>query len=120
MQMRTELGVLALVSALTLGLTGCGGESTPTEIVASGELPFSTLTVSPVSAQRERIWDGVIEAVNQATLSRIMPSGTLNEERPMQYSMISESADLPVEERPVMTLSPSTLNRRSRRWPSWL
>jgi len=69
MQMRTELGVLALVSALTLGLTGCGGESTPTEIVASGELPFSTLTVSPVSAQRERIWDGVIEAVNQATLS---------------------------------------------------
>jgi hypothetical protein len=38
----------------------------------------------------------------------------------MQYSMISESADLPVEERPLITLRPSTLNRKSRRWPSWL
>lgn len=69
MQMRTKLGVLALASALTLGMTGCGGESTPVDIVATGELPFATLAVSPLSAQRERIWDGVIEAVNQATLS---------------------------------------------------
>ena len=33
----------------------------------------------------------------------------------MQYSMISESADLPVEDRPVMMFRPSTLNCRSRR-----
>ena len=37
----------------------------------------------------------------------MMPSGTLNErDRPIQYSIISESADFPVEERPVIMLSP--------------
>lgn len=69
MQMRTRLSALALASALLFGLTACGDESKLTVAKATGELPFATLTVSPVSAQRERIWDGVIEAVNQATLS---------------------------------------------------
>jgi len=57
---------------------------------------------------------------NHATLSRMTPSGTLNVDRPMQYSMISDRADLPVDDLPVMTLRPSTLNCRSRRCPSWL
>lgn len=52
---------------------------------------------------------------NQATLSRITPSGMLKVDRPMQYSMISDSADLPVEDRPVITFRPLTLNTRSRR-----
>src|SRR3546814_18515995 len=30
---------------------------------------LAALTVQPASAPRERIWDGVVEAVNQATLS---------------------------------------------------
>lgn len=69
MPMRIKLRALAAGCALLCGLAACGGDQPGKAAVASGELPFATLTVSPVSAQRERIWDGVIEAVNQATLS---------------------------------------------------
>jgi RND family efflux transporter MFP subunit len=33
------------------------------------EVPFATLTVAYETAPRERIWDGTVEAVNQATVS---------------------------------------------------
>jgi RND family efflux transporter MFP subunit len=37
---------------------------------ASGlEVPFATLTVDYETAPRERVWDGTVEAVNQATVS---------------------------------------------------
>jgi len=51
-----------------LGLFGCGGQ----ELAAPAPAPLptlATLTITPENAARERIWDGVVEAVNQATLS---------------------------------------------------
>ncbi|HSG66358.1 MAG TPA: efflux transporter periplasmic adaptor subunit, partial [Gammaproteobacteria bacterium] len=36
---------------------------------ALAQLPFATATAVYESAARERIWDGTIEAVNQATVS---------------------------------------------------
>jgi RND family efflux transporter MFP subunit len=51
-----------------LALAGCGGAAPPGD-AAPGEPPFATLTVTPEPAVRERTWDGVIEAVNRATLA---------------------------------------------------
>ncbi|MDP1697802.1 MAG: efflux RND transporter periplasmic adaptor subunit [Xanthomonadaceae bacterium] len=54
--------------ALLWALAGCG--STAPEIpVATASPALAELTVQPETAPRERIWDGVVEAVNQATLS---------------------------------------------------
>ncbi len=36
---------------------------------SAAEVPFETLTVSYETAVRERVWDGTVEAVNQATVS---------------------------------------------------
>lgn len=36
---------------------------------AAVEVPFATLTVAYETAPRERVWDGTVEAVNQATVS---------------------------------------------------
>ncbi|AVP97958.1 efflux transporter periplasmic adaptor subunit [Ahniella affigens] len=50
-----------------ISLAACGGESaTPATPAATG---LSTLTVGKQSATEERLWDGVVEAVNKATLS---------------------------------------------------
>ena len=38
-------------------------------VPASGALPFETATASFAEAARERVWDGRVEAVNQATVS---------------------------------------------------
>jgi RND family efflux transporter MFP subunit len=59
----------ALVAALaSLGLAGCGGEPpAPTAPLPTAQL--ETLRVARELAPRERVWDGVVEAVNQATLS---------------------------------------------------
>lgn len=62
--------VRALPTGALLGaalLAGCGREPAPAPAVAPPKL--ETLTAEPVQAPRERVWDGVIEAVNQATLS---------------------------------------------------
>ena len=63
--MNPRLTTLALV---LLGLAACGGTEPPPP--ASKPLPeLATLTIAPETVARERIWDGVVEAVNQATLS---------------------------------------------------
>lgn len=49
-------------------LAGCGS-SAPDAPAAAAIPELATLTVQPETAPRERIWDGVVEAVNQATLS---------------------------------------------------
>ena len=51
----------------TFLLAACGGE-TPVPATAP-PVSFETLVVEPRSSARERSWDGVVEAVNQATLS---------------------------------------------------
>ncbi len=51
-----------------LGLFGCSSQESAAPLRAP--LPaLPTLTLAPENAARERIWDGVVEAVNQATLS---------------------------------------------------
>lgn len=62
-----KLRLILLPFALA-GLAACGGaEPPPAAAPPLPELP--TLTVQPEQAPRERVWDGVVEAVNQATLS---------------------------------------------------
>lgn len=61
-------GPLALLLAATLALAACGGES-PAPIAAPPLPELATLTVQAERSPRERVWDGVVEAVNQATLS---------------------------------------------------
>jgi RND family efflux transporter MFP subunit len=56
---------LALLSALMLA--ACGADPAPP--AARSPVAFETLEVAVESAPRERAWDGVVEAVNQATLS---------------------------------------------------
>lgn len=59
---------LATLALSLLGLTACGGSEPPP--AASVPLPeLTTLTIAPERVARERVWDGVVEAVNQATLS---------------------------------------------------
>ena len=48
-------------------LAACGGE--PNVPDPAAPVGFETITVAPRTAARERSWDGVVEAVNQATLS---------------------------------------------------
>ncbi len=55
------------LAALAVGLAACGRDQAAE--VASTEPPLATLTVEPGAAPRERVWDGVVEAVDQATLS---------------------------------------------------
>lgn len=55
------------VALASLLLAACGGE--PPAPAAAPPVSFQTLEVEPRSAARERSWDGVVEAVNQATLS---------------------------------------------------
>lgn len=55
------------VALATLLLAACGGE--PPAPAAAPPVSFQTLEVEPRTSARERSWDGVVEAVNQATLS---------------------------------------------------
>jgi len=64
--MKTLRRLLVVVLALVLAACGSKAPDTP----ATAALPaLAELTVQPETAPRERIWDGVVEAVNQATLS---------------------------------------------------
>lgn len=60
-------GVLVVVLT-SLVLAGCGGDA-PTSASPRPAPAFETLTVTRDMAPRERVWDGVVEAINQATLS---------------------------------------------------
>lgn len=62
MRMMQMLALSAVVA-----LTACSRE--PAEPAAITAVPFETWAVSRQSAARERQWDGVVEAVNKATLS---------------------------------------------------
>ncbi len=65
------LRLACLRAGLTLAamsLAACGADPADAP-VASAQPPLQTLTVTAAQAPRERIWDGVVEAVNQATLS---------------------------------------------------
>ena len=62
--MSTRLIPLVLAA---LVLSACGGD--PVAPVPEAAVPFATLAVAAETAPRERAWDGVVEAVNQATLS---------------------------------------------------
>lgn len=52
-----------------LGLAACGGGTPAPSASTAVAPPVESLLVARENARRERIWDGVIEAVNQATLS---------------------------------------------------
>lgn len=57
----------ALIIALIL-TSGCGGSpSAPQASVSRSEL--ATMTIASESVRREQAWDGVVEAINQATMS---------------------------------------------------
>jgi RND family efflux transporter MFP subunit len=58
------LSFAVVVAAL---LVGCGAEPAPPP--ARPPVGFATLQVAAEASPRERAWDGVVEAVNQATLS---------------------------------------------------
>lgn len=55
--------------ALALLALGACGSSEPPAATGKALPPLATLTIAPETAARERVWDGVVEAVNQATLS---------------------------------------------------
>lgn len=59
---------LSVLVSFALALVACGGES-PDQSATLAIPELAEQTVLPETAPRERIWDGVVEAVNQATLS---------------------------------------------------
>lgn len=64
MSTKRTLATTALVALL---LAACGSE--PTSSAPATPVGFETIAVAPRTSARERSWDGVVEAVNQATLS---------------------------------------------------
>ena len=62
---KARLLPLAVIAAALLA--ACGAEPAPPEAFAP--VGFETMEVAVESSPRERAWDGVVEAVNQATLS---------------------------------------------------
>ncbi len=62
---KVRLPALAAIAAVMLA--ACGAEPPPPAVPAP--VGFETLEVAVETLPRERAWDGVVEAVNQATLS---------------------------------------------------
>ena len=60
------LPVATLLAAASL-LAGCGGRNEPAPKPRAAT--FETLELAPKTSHRERVWDGVVQAVNQATMS---------------------------------------------------
>lgn len=65
--MTTPRRSLLTAALATVLLAACGGE--PAAPAAAPPVPFETIAVAPRESARERAWDGVVEAVNKATLS---------------------------------------------------
>lgn len=65
MSSKARLLPLAVIAAALL--SACGAKPAPP--AARAPVGFETLEVAVEAAPRERAWDGVVEAVNQATLS---------------------------------------------------
>ena len=59
---------LAVSLLVPLFLVGCGGQS-PKSTLAGTPPPLKIITVHTEATRREQVWDGVVEAVNQATMS---------------------------------------------------
>lgn len=53
----------------TLLISACGRDESAAPSSAAGMPALETVVVAPEAAPRERVWDGVVEAVHQATLS---------------------------------------------------
>ena len=65
---RVRIASIAVpLSALALALAGCGNGGAPPAAAAAA--PLASLVIAPVRMPLERIVDGMIEAVNQATVS---------------------------------------------------
>jgi RND family efflux transporter MFP subunit len=67
--LRTTLMGTALVVVSVLGLAACGGQQAGQSVVEVVSVELETFALAPQTGVRERSWDGVVEAVNQATLS---------------------------------------------------
>lgn len=65
--MSSKARLLSLAILFAALLAACGAEPAPR--AARAPVAFETLEVAVETAPRERAWDGVVEAVNQATLS---------------------------------------------------
>ncbi|HSE12091.1 MAG TPA: efflux RND transporter periplasmic adaptor subunit [Rudaea sp.] len=65
--MRLRAVALAFVVAAALG--GCGKAGTPPSAPAAKAPDLATALIAPERVPLELVWDGVVEAVNQATLS---------------------------------------------------
>lgn len=68
MKARRLRGQLVGLILAVFVLTSCGAEHAKDQAIV-GKPPLQTLTIAAQQAPRERVWDGVVEAVNQATLS---------------------------------------------------
>lgn len=66
--MRSTLPLLALALAASLLLSACGSEAPLAPRIAAAP-DIELIVVAPDKAVRERVWDGVVEAVHSATLS---------------------------------------------------
>lgn len=58
---------VALISAVLVILAGCGGKPAPQEKAAKAP-PLASIRLQDVDAQQQQTWDGVVEAVHQATM----------------------------------------------------
>jgi RND family efflux transporter MFP subunit len=59
---KREPQILVLIASTLLAASACGA-------AGAAEVPFATLTAAYETTPRERVWDGTVEAVNQATVS---------------------------------------------------
>jgi len=66
--MRRGFGTGLALAAALLSLAGCGGEQTGPEPARAGP-GLETLVVPEAAVDRERLFDGIVEAVEQATLA---------------------------------------------------
>lgn len=60
---------MATILATALAISGCGKHAPPVEPIAPGDSEIKLLRVEAAPIQRERAFDGVLEAVNQSTVA---------------------------------------------------
>ena len=60
---------LALIFALSAAVFGCSSPRAPPPKIEGAPANLATIAIAPEYARREQVWDGVVEATNQATMS---------------------------------------------------
>lgn len=60
---------LMLIAALGAAMIGCSAPKAPARNAESARPELATIAVAHEHVRREQIWDGVVEATNQATMS---------------------------------------------------